>query len=160
MASDKGQHQVWPLTQFFLFPFFVKNLCFAWRANHWPLIGDTLFSVFPPSNCLGPLKGFSSWHGALQGPSTRLVRCFLNYIDTRTPCAALGVEVPTHHQKQLTQALIVRLLKMHFFTPILDCGKSTEWNWVSDQTWVNLSSNQLQPFRLQSRLRPRNKVCS
>ena len=33
---------------------------------------------------LGPLKGFLSWHGALQGPSTRLVRCFRSYRDTRT----------------------------------------------------------------------------
>ena len=31
--------------------------------------------------------------------------------------------------------MIVCLLKMHFFTPILDCEKSTEYNWVSDQTW-------------------------
>ena len=34
---------------------------------------------------LGPTKGFLSWHGALLGPSTRLVRCFRNYRDTRTP---------------------------------------------------------------------------
>ena len=31
-------------------------------------------------------------------------------------CAALGVEVPGHRQEQLTQTLIVRLLKTHFFT--------------------------------------------
>ena len=34
---------------------------------------------------LGPLKGFLSWHSALQGPSSCLVRCFWNYRDTRTP---------------------------------------------------------------------------
>ena len=34
---------------------------------------------------LGPSKGFLSWHGALLRPSTRLVRCFRNYRDTRTP---------------------------------------------------------------------------
>ena len=44
-------------------------------------------------------------------------------------------EVPAHRQKQLTHTLIVRLLKTHFFTLILDCEKSTEYNWVSDQTW-------------------------
>ena len=53
--------QVWPLTHFFLFPF-----CF-------------------PRLRLRPSKGFLSWHGALLGPSTRLVRCFRNYRDTRTP---------------------------------------------------------------------------
>ena len=40
--------------------------------------------------------------------------------------AALGAEVPGHHQQQLTQTLTVRLLKTHFFTLILDCEKSTE----------------------------------
>ena len=30
----------------------------------------------------------------------------------------------------------MRLLKTHFFTPILDCENSTEYNWVSDQTWT------------------------
>ena len=30
-------------------------------------------------------------------------------------CAALGAEVPGHHQQQRTQTLIVRLLKTHFF---------------------------------------------
>ena len=47
------------------------------------------------------------------------------YKDT-VRCAALGAEVPGHRQQQLTQTLIVRLLKTHFFTPILDCEKSTE----------------------------------
>ena len=35
-------------------------------------------------------------------------------------CTALGAEVPGHCQQQLTQTLIVRLLKTHFFTPIID----------------------------------------
>ena len=35
--------------------------------------------------CLGPLKGFLSWHGALQGPPSRLMHCFWNYRETRTP---------------------------------------------------------------------------
>ena len=41
-------------------------------------------------------------------------------------CVLLGAEVPGHSQQQLTQTLIVRLLKTHFFTLILDCEKSTE----------------------------------
>ena len=45
-------HQVWPITQFFLFPFSKKNHWFAWRANQWPLKGETLFSSVPPSNSL------------------------------------------------------------------------------------------------------------
>ena len=35
-------------------------------------------------------------------------------------CAALGEEVRGHRQQQQTQTLIVRLLKTHFFTLILD----------------------------------------
>ena len=41
-------------------------------------------------------------------------------------CAALGAEVPGYRQQQLTQTLIVRLLKTHLFTWILDFEKSTE----------------------------------
>ena len=41
------------------------------------------------------------------------------YKDT-VRCAALGAEVPGHRQQQLRQTLIVRLLKTHFFTLILD----------------------------------------
>merc|ERR1712198_804814 len=36
------------------------------------------------------------------------------YKDT-VMCVALGAEVPGHRQQQLTQTLIVRLLKTHFF---------------------------------------------
>ena len=35
-------------------------------------------------------------------------------------CAALGAEVPGHRQQQLTQTLIVRLVKTHFLPAILD----------------------------------------
>ena len=52
------------------------------------------------------------------------------YKDT-VRCAALGAEVPGHRQEQLTQTLIVCLFKTHFFTPILDCKKSTEFNCVT-----------------------------
>ena len=47
------------------------------------------------------------------------------YKDT-VRCAALGAEVPGHRQQQLTQTLIVRLLKTHLLTPILDLEKSIE----------------------------------
>ena len=50
-------------------------------------------------------------------------------------CAVLGADVPGHRQQQLTQTLIVHLLKTHFFTLIREFEKSTEYNQVSDQTW-------------------------
>ena len=68
--------------------FFVKNHGLTWRVNQWPLVGAIIFSSVPPSNSLVPvsaLKGFLSWHGALQGPMTCLVHCFRNSRDTRPP---------------------------------------------------------------------------
>ena len=57
---------------------FVKYHWFAWNdplpEKHYSL----LFPQQLPHLRLGPLKGFLSWHGALQGPSIRLVRCFWN----------------------------------------------------------------------------------
>ena len=42
-------------------------------------------------------------------------------------CVASGTtEIQGHRQQQLTQTFIVRLLKTHLFTLILDCKKSTE----------------------------------
>ena len=114
--------QVWPPTQFFLLPFLVKYHWYAWKAIQWPLFAETLFSAVPPSNSLVsvlvPRRAFLSWHGALQGPSTCLVRCFRNHKRNKDTvrCAALGAQVPGHRQQQLTQTLIVRLLKTHFFT--------------------------------------------
>ena len=71
--------------------------------------------AFLPATPLSPsrtLDAFLSRNSALGGPSTRLVRCFWNYqeiLQCRT--MPLGMEVPGHCQKQLTQTLIVRLLK-------------------------------------------------
>merc|ERR1719422_1234152 len=61
---------------------------------------------------------------ALNSPGALLPE-LQRYKDT-VRCAALGAEVPGHRQQQLTQTLIVRLLKTHFFTLILDFEKSTE----------------------------------
>ena len=66
---------------------------------------------------------------------------------------ALGAEVPGHRQKQLTQTLIVRLLKTHLFTLILDCEKSTEWNLVSDQTCM-LTEGFPTSFAMEATLKP------
>ena len=68
------------------------------------------------------------FRSSLQLPRHR--RCFRNYRETRMTvrCASLGVEVPGHRHEQLTRTLILRLLKTHFFTLILDCEKSMEYN--------------------------------
>ena len=64
--KDGEMNQVWPLTQFFLFPFVT------------PHRGNTI--LFRSSQQLPRLR---------RGPSTRLVRCFQNYRDTRTPSGVL-----------------------------------------------------------------------
>ena len=88
-------------TQFFLLPFLVKYHWFAWKAIQWPLFAETLFSAVPPSNSLVsvlvPRRAFLSWHGALQGPSTCLVRRFRNCRDTRT-LSGVATEVPGNCQ--------------------------------------------------------------
>ena len=118
--------QVWPLANFFLSPFGKKIIYLS-----GPLLGQTLFSSVSLKKLahlrLQPLNGFLSGYSDLkQGPSTLCVCWFQNYREAGISCAALGVEVPGHRQQQLTQTLIVRLLKTHLFTPIPDCEKSTE----------------------------------
>ena len=90
--------------------------------------GNTiLFRSFQQLSCLrlGPLKGFfeltRSLSRALNSPHALLLKHQRNKDTVR--CTALGAEIPGHRQKQLTQALIVRLLETHFFTPILDSEK-------------------------------------
>ena len=84
--------QGWPLTQFFLFPFWEKSLIFLSGKLMTLQRGNTILlrsSQQLPRLRLGLSKGFLSWHGALLGPWTRLVRCFRNYRDTRTPSCVL-----------------------------------------------------------------------
>ena len=56
---------------------FVKNHWFAWRANQWPLVGETLFSSVPPSNSLvsvsDPWRAFWADTAPFKGP--RLASC-------------------------------------------------------------------------------------
>ena len=81
-----------------------------------------------PRLCLGPVKGFFELtrhpSQALDSPRALLPE-LQRYKDTAR-CAELGAELPGHRQKQLTPTLIVRLLKTHFFTLILDYEISTE----------------------------------
>ena len=123
--SPQAIIQVWPLT---LFPFCKESLICLDGNSMTPCQGKTIFFRFSQQlPRLQPLKGFFTCQGALQGLSTCLVCCVLNYRETRTArCAALGAEVPGHRQRQLTQTLILLLLKTHFIPTILDFVKSTE----------------------------------
>ena len=86
--AHKNPKQVWPLIQIFCFFFCEKSLICLESKLITPNWGNTfLFRSYQQLPCLhlGPLRCFLSWHGALQGPSTHLERCFRNYRDTRTP---------------------------------------------------------------------------
>ena len=79
----------------------------------------TLFSFVPPSNSLVSISDLQvlfvlTWRPsrALDSPIALLPE-LQRYMDTFR-CAAPGAEVPGHCQKQLTQTLIVRLLKTQF----------------------------------------------
>ena len=105
-----ARQQVWSLSGFYLFLYHGKTQCaspfldtnsifsvsFCKKSliclegkSMTPCRGTTILfrsSQQLPRLRLGHLKGFLSWHGALQGPPlTSLVRCFQNYRETRTP---------------------------------------------------------------------------
>ena len=67
-----------------------------------------------------------TWHPSRALDSPRTLIPELQRIKATVSFVVLRAEVPGNRQKQLTQTLIVRLLKTHSFTPILDCEKSTE----------------------------------
>ena len=72
---------------------FVNNHAFAWRANQWPLVRETLFSVVPPSNSLVPVsdpwRAFWADTTPFKGPRLAL-------------CVASGTsEIHGYRQKQL-----------------------------------------------------------
>ena len=87
-----------------------------------------LFLLATPSSLSPTLEGLFELTRrpsmALDSPRALLPE-LQRYKDT-VRCGALDAEVPGHCQQQLTQTLIVCLFKTHFFTPILDCEKSTE----------------------------------
>ena len=87
-------------------------------------LNTLLFLPAAPSSPSRTLEGLFELTGrpsrALDLPCVLLPE--LQRIKDTVRCAALGAEVPGHRQKQLTQTLIVRLLKTYFFTPILDCS--------------------------------------
>ena len=124
---------------FSLFPFLWKLIDLPGGQINDPSSGKSYSLPFPPATPSSPSRTLKGLFELKRRPSRSLAspRALLpelqRYKDT-VRCAALGAEVPGHRQQQLTQTLIVRLLKTHFSTPIFDCDKSTEKNWVSDQT--------------------------
>ena len=113
---------------FFFYLLFVTN---HWFEINDPLSGKHYSLPFLPATPSSPSRTLEGLFELTRRPSRALdsPRALLpelqRYKDT-VRCAALGAEVPGHRQEQLTQTLIVRLLKTHFFTPFLDCEKSTE----------------------------------
>ena len=57
-----------------------KNHWFAWRANQWPVNGETLLSSVPPSNSLvlvlDPRRTFWADTAPFKGPLCRRINCF------------------------------------------------------------------------------------
>ena len=89
-----------------------------------------MLEIIIPAPLSSPSRTFEGLFKQTQCPprvlnSPRVLPPELQRDEDTISCAALGAEVPGH---QLTQTLIVRLLKTHFFTPILDFEKSTEYN--------------------------------
>ena len=120
-------------SNYFLLPFCEKSLVCLEGKPMTPHREDTFLyrsSQHIPRLCLGPMKVEGLFElkrrpsRALDSPRALLPE-LQKYKDT-IRCAALGAEVPGHRQQQLPQTLIVRLLKTHFLTPILDCEMSTE----------------------------------
>ena len=92
--SGTCTRQVWPLTQFFQTAFCIINWLGGQKINY-PSLGRILLSfVFPG---LRPLKGFLSWHDALQGPSTSSVLLLeLKRYKDNIRCVALIAEILCH----------------------------------------------------------------
>ena len=89
-----------------------------WR-KHYSLSCLPATPSFPSRTLEGLFELTRRLSRALDSPRALLPE-LQRYKDT-VRCAALGAEVPGHCQQQLTQTLIVRLLKTHLFTPIVDC---------------------------------------
>ena len=102
----------------------VRQINDPWSGKHYslPFLPATPLSPSPILEGVFELTQCPS--RALDSPCALLPE--LQRIKDTVSCAALGAEVTGHSQQQLTQTLIVRFLKMHFFTPFLDFEKSTE----------------------------------
>ena len=119
-SRPSRSQQVWLLTHFFLFPFCEISLICLEGKSMTPSRGNTILfhsSQQLPRLRLGPSKGFFelTWRPtrSLDSPCALLPE-LQRYKDT-VRCGAPGAKVSGHRQQQLTQTLIVRLLKTHFF---------------------------------------------
>ena len=94
---------------------------------------------------LGPSKGFLSWHGALLGPSTRLVRCFRNYRDTRTLSGvSVCAEVPGHCKERTTDTnLDCEFVQNTLFSAPKICEGPDLLDGLEDHLWpeINILGN-------------------
>ena len=87
-----------------------------------PCWGNTFLFRPLPRLCLGPLKGYLSWHCALQGLSTCLLGCIWNYRELRTQsCARHGC--PKTLSKITDPSLDWVFVSKPFLTQILDWEK-------------------------------------
>ena len=119
---------MWPLTQFFVIAFCI------WP---WPLIKEeiVIFCSYHQLPRLSPWRAF--WQGTpFKVPQPRLEHGELQGNKETGSCAELGAKL--RWQRQITtdptlDGLFVENALVHWCFP--DCKKSTEWNWVSDQTW-------------------------
>ena len=101
--SPPLRQQVWTLAQFLWFPFCKKSLI-CLQIND-PSSGKLYSLPLLPATP-------SSLSRTLDSPRALLPE-LQRYKDT-VRCAALGAEVPGHHQQQLSRTLIARLWKTHF----------------------------------------------
>ena len=133
ICPEAIQQQVWPLALFSVSFFVNKTANLPGGQINSPLSRKSFSLPFLPATLSSPSRTLKGLFELKRRPfrALDLPRALLpelqRYKDTAR-CAALGAQVPGHRQQQLTQTLIVRLMKTHFFTPILDCEKSTEYN--------------------------------
>ena len=130
-ASRSGTGQVWPLWNSIFFCFlFVKKIIDMpggqindlSSGKHYSLLLATPLSLSQTFEGLFEVTRCSS--RALDSPCVLLLE--LKRSRDSVKGAVLDAEVPGLRHKQLTQTLIVRLLKTHFCTLVLDFEKSTE----------------------------------
>ena len=117
--------QVWPLTQFFLFPFCKKSMT--------PHRGNTiLFRSCQPSNSLvsvsDPWRAFWADKAPFKCPPLALCVAFRpsEIQGHRQVCRARHEESKNSVKNSWRKPWLCVCRKRTFFTPILDCEKSTE----------------------------------
>ena len=108
-----------------LFPFFAKKIIYLLGGQINDPSSEKQYSLlFLPATPSSPSRTLEELFELTRSPSRALdsPRALLpelqRYKDT-VRCAELGAEVPGHHQQQLMQTLIVRLLKTHLHRSLM-----------------------------------------